>query len=536
MRQINPTKQSGQVSPTETTATTKSPNEITSFTQYDGLSTTSPKPSILKIKTFSRNRSSTSESPTPEFNQEEATERKRSILQLMTIIFLVVLIGLTAVSYVFGSGKISDLWQVGLDIGGLVITYLAMASKQVKLGSYFLIGTMVLAIFLGSLTNSNNDFASFSFDYFGLTSCIALAGFLIDQKAPFVVGGFGAVVFAFSYWNYGASHTIETKTLIQGYLFASGTNVFMMILTWANARTVSRSLNRMFWQNKELVKVNEQLQSTIASSKSARASLGQISSELAGISNDQSERAGEQAQSITVVTSTLEELSATARQIAEVAEGVFTATEQALKTAEAGGKSVGQGIESIATFTVQVENIAQLAGELGGQSKRISEIVETITELAEETNLLALNATIEAAGAGEHGRRFAVVASEVQKLANRSRAASRDVQGILDQIRSSINNTLQATNEGLSEASRLSSVAGQAGASIAQIVETVESTTYLARQIYLTTQQQRSATDQAVEMVRLVAGESREAAVRAQQLLTASDRLSSTAQNLYEER
>jgi methyl-accepting chemotaxis protein len=312
-------------------------------------------------------------------------------------------------------------------------------------------------------------------------------------------------------------------------------HLLLAFMAWVNARAILRAIQRLAWQNDRLLQVNKRLEKNVSFTAGVGDSIGQLATELLNISHEQSDRAQTQAQSVVVVTSTLEELSATARQVAEVADNVYSATEQALHTAETGGKAVGFGIDSIATLTDQIETISTIANELGRQSRRISEIVETITELAEETNLLALNATIEAAGAGEYGRRYAVVAQEVQFLATRSRAASRDVQNILGQIRTSINNTLKATNEGLNEAQRMSEVASQAGEALEQIIENVEGTTYLARQINLTTQQQRTATDQAVEMIRQVADGSRDATARSSQLLVASDRLNQTAASLQQD-
>ena len=461
-------------------------------------------------------------------------ERRRSLLVRMIVAFVVFLIITAITSFALNLITVGDRIAFFFGLAGLLASYVLSRTRQLIMSTYLFLAVVLIAIIIRS-ADVNVSLPAVSFNYMAIVSCIIISGLIISETSPFVVAVIGIIafsfIFAFRLGQTNDDHNVVYQTLIYGALL----HLIIAIISWSSARMINRVQRQQVWQNRQLMNVNHQLEQNMAADANIAVAVSQLSTDLSVISHDQSDRVQGQAQSVAIVTSTLEELSATARQIAEVAESVFTATEQALRTAEAGGQSVGLSIDSIAALTAQVEAISTITNDLGSQSRRISEIVETITELAEETNLLALNATIEAAGAGEYGRRFAVVASEVQMLANRSRAASRDVQTILGQIRNLINTTLQATNEGLREARRMSEVAGQAGESIEQIIETVESTTFLARQINLTTQQQRSATDQAVDMIRQVADDSREAAVRAKQLLVASDRLSETAVSLRRE-
>jgi methyl-accepting chemotaxis protein len=450
---------------------------------------------------------------------------------MLTVIsaFLITMLPLTAIL-----GLLTFADGIAVLIVCLVILFSLglLIARRVQLAGYCLIAGIIGALWVRSWLANNTDLSGLLFNYFAVTGAIVLSGLIIHEFAPFVVAGVIISGFSLVFWQNGVANSGLAPTLIQIFVFGAALHLIMAAMSSVNARLINRAMNRMRWQNDELLAVNRRLEKNISLNTSVGDTITQLASDLLYISQDQTNRAQSQTQSVMIVTSTLEQLSATARQVAEVADNVYLATEQALHTAETGGKAVGFGIDSIATLTGQVETISKIANELGSKSRRISEIVETITELAEETNLLALNATIEAAGAGEYGRRFAVVAQEVQFLATRSRAASRDVQSILGQIRTSINNTLKATDEGLTEAQRMSEVASQAGEALEQIIENVEGTTYLARQINLTTQQQRTATDQAVEMIRQVAGNSRETTTRSQQLLLASDRLSQTAASL----
>lgn len=455
-------------------------------------------------------------------------ERRGNLLNLVLIAVAAYIIFTVPVSLFLNLFGLYSVLSILLIAVGSAATFILNRLKMIKLAGYIFLSSVVVGLWLVSVEWISKNLMLVSFNYFTIAGVVVLAGLVISEIAPFVFTGVASILFITLF----VLQINDTNMLFQIVAGGLGLQFIMALLSWGNARSIRSAIQRMAWQTTEVIKINNQLEDTLSFDIGVSNSISDLSVQLNRISQDQSNRAQNQAQSVAIVTSTLEELSATARQIADVAEGVFTATEQALRTAESGGQAVGLGIDSIATLTGQVESISKIANELGSQSRRISEIVELITELAEETNLLALNATIEAAGAGEYGRRFQVVASEVQTLANRSRAASRDVQTILGQIRNSINNTLVATDKGLDEARRMSEVASQAGEAIEQIIETVESTTFLARQIYLTTQQQRTATDQAVEMVRQVAGDSREGAIRARQLLDASQQLNQASANL----
>src|SRR5216684_1166676 len=83
--------------------------------------------------------------------------------------------------------------------------------------------------------------------------------------------------------------------------------------------------------------------------------------------------------------------------------------------------------------------------ELGKKSQEVGAVLDIVSELAEQTNILAINATIEAAGAGEAGKRFAVVADEIRKLADRVGGSTKEVRTLIDDVRSAVNTTVMAT-------------------------------------------------------------------------------------------
>ncbi|HWI50559.1 MAG TPA: methyl-accepting chemotaxis protein [Symbiobacteriaceae bacterium] len=132
------------------------------------------------------------------------------------------------------------------------------------------------------------------------------------------------------------------------------------------------------------------------------------------------------------------EMAGALREIAEYAASVDNATAEATQRAEKGAAAMDQTLHGITELSSSVQAASRTVSELGALSAQIGHIVETITAIAEQTNMLALNAAIEAARAGEHGRGFAVVADEVRKLAEGSAKASQEIGGLVGKIQQGI--------------------------------------------------------------------------------------------------
>ncbi|MBR2142988.1 methyl-accepting chemotaxis protein, partial [Anaerovibrio sp.] len=116
---------------------------------------------------------------------------------------------------------------------------------------------------------------------------------------------------------------------------------------------------------------------------------------------------------------------------------------------------------------------AKVITELGEESDRIGKIVDTISSIADQTNLLALNAAIEAARAGEHGRGFAVVADEVRKLAEQSSGSAGEIAGLITSIQDKSQRAVTVMNEGVSRVEMGTKVVQASGSSFNEIAEMV---------------------------------------------------------------
>ena len=152
--------------------------------------------------------------------------------------------------------------------------------------------------------------------------------------------------------------------------------------------------------------------------------------------------------------------------------------------------------ESISSIRRQVDQIVSHMLELGKKSQEIGAVLDIVSELAEQTNILAINATIEAAGAGEAGKRFAVVAEEIRNLADRVGGSTKEIRSLIEDVRSAVNTTVMATETGSKAVDAGSRQFGDLASSFKQIANLVATTTEAAREIELSTKQQSTAVEQ----------------------------------------
>jgi methyl-accepting chemotaxis protein len=247
--------------------------------------------------------------------------------------------------------------------------------------------------------------------------------------------------------------------------------------------------------------------------------LQQAAQQITGASTDVLSTAEEhatgsvqQAAAISQVTATMEELTNTAKQIALSATSVEKIADDSAHAAHAGYASVGEALEAMEKIRRRVADISGKTLLLGERSQRISEVLNLIKDIAGEIHLLAVNAAIESAAAGEHGKRFAVVASEVRRLAERTRESAEEIKGIVGEIQSATNTSVLATEQGVKEVENGVSLATRARGSLEQIIQMVDRTTQAIRQITFATQQQQSASEQIVQTMREVAEVTKNAA------------------------
>src|SRR6266568_2644116 len=211
------------------------------------------------------------------------------------------------------------------------------------------------------------------------------------------------------------------------------------------------------------------------------------------------------------------DVSTSANQILNASETMATgATQQdheitnTSSAAEQGNRSVRDTLEGMERIRSSVQATAKKIKSLGDRSLEISEIINVINDITEQTNLLALNAAIEAARAGEAGRGFAVVADEVRKLAEHSRSATKDIAALIKAIQAETNEAVVVMEEGTKEVEGGATLADQAGRALDAISNVVRQSAELVQEISLASKQQVRGTEGVAHAMQIISNITRQ--------------------------
>ncbi|GBF33880.1 methyl-accepting chemotaxis protein [Desulfocucumis palustris] len=234
-------------------------------------------------------------------------------------------------------------------------------------------------------------------------------------------------------------------------------------------------------------KMEDELRQVISSIKSNSITLAAHSQQLSAASQEVSAN-------VHGMAGVASELAATTENQAANAAAATEVSKNAENVAMEGGKAVQEVVNKMESISVTVNNSTGVMTKLAEQSHLISQIIETITSIADQTNLLALNAAIEAARAGEHGRGFAVVADEVRSLAEKSAQAAKEISAIVYEIRDDIDMAVNAMDAGSKEVNEGVGVVERAGRSLQQIVSNVANSTRYISEISVATEETSLAT------------------------------------------
>jgi len=218
---------------------------------------------------------------------------------------------------------------------------------------------------------------------------------------------------------------------------------------------IADSINFTIEELRTLVKgINSATDQVAKATQDAQA----ISNRLYEASQRQNKEIQQASSSVLQMAQSISEVSQSALQSARVAQ-------QSLTAAEKGGQAVQNQISGMNEIRTQIQDTSKRIKRLGESSLEIGEIVELISDITEQTNVLALNAAIQAASAGEAGRGFTVVAEEVQRLAERSGEATKQIEAIVKTIQADTQDAVAAMEKstvGVVEGTKLSDAAGQA--------------------------------------------------------------------------
>ena len=249
-----------------------------------------------------------------------------------------------------------------------------------------------------------------------------------------------------------------------------------------------------------------QLTEIVGGIQMAATSINTAAGEIASGNSDLSRRTEQQAANLEETAASMEELTSTVRQNAESARQANQLAIGAASVASQGGDVVGK----VVTTMTDIEQ----------SSKKIAEIISVIDGIAFQTNILALNAAVEAARAGEQGRGFAVVASEVRTLAQRSANAAKEIKGLIE-------NSVDKVSDG-------SKLVNQAGATMAEIVSSVQRVTDIMAEISAASQEQSAGIEQVNQTITQMDEATQQNAALVEEATAAARSMEEQAQGLTE--
>jgi methyl-accepting chemotaxis protein len=198
----------------------------------------------------------------------------------------------------------------------------------------------------------------------------------------------------------------------------------------------------------------------------------------------------ETATAVSETTTTVEEVRQVAELTSQKAKYVADSAQRTLQVSETGLRSVETTIEGMNRIQAQMDSITDSIVRLSEHSQAIGEIIASVTDLADQSNLLAVNAAIEAAKAGEHGRGFAVVAQEVRSLAEQSKQATTQIRAILNDVQKATTSAVMAAEQGSRAVEAGVKLSGESGEAIRILADAIADAAQAATQIAASSQQQ----------------------------------------------
>jgi len=212
---------------------------------------------------------------------------------------------------------------------------------------------------------------------------------------------------------------------------------------------------------------------------------------------------GTQEQNVSVASATAitSQINQTIQQVAGNAQVVTSVSAGAAEAARTGAGTVAGTIQGMEQIKHKVNLSAQRVAEMGELSEQINVILETIEDIANQTNLLALNAAIEAARAGEHGKGFAVVADEVRKLAERAGSSTKEIGGLIKNIQHTVSEAVMSMDQGGAEVASGVKMANEAGTALNDILGAAEEVYKQADQASQGAEKMKAASTQLVSSV-----------------------------------
>ncbi|SDE56034.1 methyl-accepting chemotaxis protein [Sporomusa acidovorans] len=281
--------------------------------------------------------------------------------------------------------------------------------------------------------------------------------------------------------------------------------------------------------------ISSAVEQVATSSKELTASAeqsAQAANQVAGSITEVAQGAEKQLGLVNISTKVVEQMSQGIGQVVENTAVVSAAAEKTARAANDGEQAIEKAINQMTVIEQKTTDTALVIGELEEKSQYIGQIVETISNIAGQTNLLALNAAIEAARAGEQGRGFAVVADEVRKLAEQSREAAKQIAELIGEVQQRTNNAVTFMDQGRKEVTVGTEVVNVAGQNFRNILVMIQNMTKQISEISAAIQQVANGSRQVVDAIQEINTESKNTAGEAQTVSAATEEQSASMQQI----
>ncbi len=276
----------------------------------------------------------------------------------------------------------------------------------------------------------------------------------------------------------------------------------------------------------------ESLHDTLRRVNDTSSQVAAASEHLQTTSGRISEGTEEVARQATTVATASEELSATSGDIAQSCHAAAQSSRQANNAAETGAAVVAQTVDVMNRIADRVNSTARTVEALGIRSDQIGDIIGTIEDIADQTNLLALNAAIEAARAGEQGRGFAVVADEVRALAERTTKATKEIGEMIKSIQLETRGAVIEMEQGVVEVRQGTDEASKSGIALQEIIDQINDVTMQVSQIATAAEEQSATTGDITQNIQMISEVVQETAQRSQDSATDAARLANLSEEL----
>ncbi|MDX8387806.1 MAG: methyl-accepting chemotaxis protein [Ghiorsea sp.] len=333
-----------------------------------------------------------------------------------------------------------------------------------------------------------------------MTEVSTLAGDITSGKIPFEQAGSIAIVAqSLVFVGQDKVNTIATE-VSQALGVETALKVSQMnMLTWINMAVIAAILLLLFILSRSFVtNITEHI-------SSAAQNVATSSEDILLAVERQATASNTQASVVVSVTDELSDMSGASIKIAATANSVERIASATSRAANEGVSAVKEAIGYMDKIREEVMVIAEKVTDAGRKADQILESVDSIQEIADETHLLALNASIESAAAGEFGKRFAVVASEVRRLSERAREFTQEIQVVVNDVHTSTNASIEVTQEGLQEVAKGVEIARRAGNALEKMQDMSEKTSKAVRTIALATKQQSDSSQEFVQTMQDIA-------------------------------